>query len=100
MVFTHCSVRFCAKPDHDIAQHTVIHVLTALPDHLSRIDPQLIALLDMVVQKRRQQIVGRCDRMKIAGKMQVQILHRHDLGVTAACRAALDAKARSKRRLS
>ena len=51
----------------------------------------------MIVDHRRQQIVGRGDGMKIAGKMQVHILHRNDLGISAACRTALDAKTGAKR---
>ena len=38
--------------------------------------------------------------MEIPGEMQVQILHRHNLRITAACRSALDPEAGSKRRLT
>ena len=38
----------------------------------------------MVVQKSCQQIIGRCDGMKITGKMQIQFIHGYYLCVTAA----------------
>ena len=54
----------------------------------------------MVVQHGAQQVVCRCDGVHIAGKVQVDVLHRHDLRVAAACRAALDAEYRTERRLT
>ena len=38
--------------------------------------------------------------MKIAGKMQVDVLHRHDLRIAAAGRAAFHAEGRTERRLA
>ena len=38
--------------------------------------------------------------MKITRKVEIQVLHRHDLGITAARRTALDTEARSERRLT
>ena len=38
--------------------------------------------------------------MEIAGKMQINIFHRYDLGITAACRPAFDAKTRAERRFA
>ena len=38
--------------------------------------------------------------MKITGKMQIDILHRHDLCIAAASRTALEAEARSERWLA
>ena len=40
------------------------------------------------------QVIGSGDGVDIAGKVQVEILHRDHLAVTAAGRAALDAKGR------
>ena len=54
----------------------------------------------MIVQHCRQQIIGRSDRMEISGKMEIQIIHRHDLGISASCRSAFDAEARPQRRLA
>src|SRR3546814_2897464 len=49
----------------------------------------------MVVDQRREQVVRRSDGVKIAGEVEVDVLHRHDLGVAAAGRAALHAEART-----
>ena len=95
MILAHKTVCLCTETDNDIAQCTVIHIQAALPDDLTGVNVQLISLMDMVVKQCCQQIVCRGDRMKITGKMQVQILHRNDLGVSAACCAALDSKTRS-----
>ena len=47
----------------------------------------------MVVEHRRQQVVGGGDDVEIAVEMEIDLLHRRDLGVAAAGAAALDAKA-------
>src|SRR6266436_3677291 len=49
---------------------------------------------------RRQEMVGRPDGMQIAGEMQIDVLHRHDLSVAAARGPALDAEAGPKRGLA
>ena len=59
--------------------------------------PQLVAVVNMIVDHRREQIVGEPDRAEVAGEMQVDVLHRHDLGIAAAGGAALHAEHRSER---
>ena len=54
----------------------------------------------MVVDHRAQQVVCRADGVHIAGEVQVDVLHRDDLRVAAACRAALDAEYRTEGRLT
>ena len=54
----------------------------------------------MIVNQRRQQRMRRCDRMKITGKMQIHIFHRHNLRIAATSGAALHAKIRPQRRLA
>ena len=61
---------------------------------------ELVALVQMVVDHRRQQVVGRRDRVEVAGQVQVEQLHRDHLAVAAAGRAALDAEGRAHRRLA
>ena len=58
MIFTDETIHLAAKAYDNITENTVIHVLTALPGDLPRIDIQRIALLDVIVQHRSQQIVG------------------------------------------
>jgi len=42
----------------------------------------------------------RSDGVKVAGEVEIDILHRHDLGIAAAGGAALDAERRAERRLA
>ena len=93
------TVRRSAQPVGDAAQLPVVHVHAALPCDAPRVDPQGVALLDVVIDHRGQQVVRRADRVHIAGKMQVDVLHRHHLRIAAARRAALDAEHRPQRRL-
>ena len=48
-----------------------------------------VALVQMVVEHRRQQRVRTRDRVEVAGEMEVDVLHGHDLRVAAARGAAL-----------
>ena len=54
----------------------------------------------MIVNHRREQVVRRGYRVDVARKVQVDVLHRRNLSVTAACRAALYAEHRTQRRLA
>ena len=56
--------------------------------------------MNVVVKQCRQQVVGGTDSMKITGEMKIDILHRYDLGVAAASRSTLYAKAGPKARLA
>ena len=99
-VLARASVRPAAKPVHNVPQLPVVHIDAAFPCDLLRVDPEGVALLYVVVEHRREQVVRRADGVKIAGKVEVYILHRDDLGIPAAGRAALDAKYRPERRLA
>ena len=48
----------------------------------------------------REQVVGRADRVDVAREVEVQVLHRHDLGVATAGGAALDPEDRPERGLA
>ena len=100
VIFTYNPIHLVAKANNNISENTIIHIETSFPDNLSRINSKLIALLDMVVQKSCQEIVGGGNCMEITGKVQIQILHRHNLRVSAAGCTSLDSKARSKGWLS
>ena len=54
----------------------------------------------MVVEHGGEQVVRRADGVKVAGEVQVDVLHRHDLRVAAAGRAALASEYRAERRLA
>src|SRR3546814_6322581 len=84
-----------AERTDDVAQRPVVHVDDPPPAYPAQIDAKLVAPIDMVVDQRREQVVRRSDGVKIAGEVEVDVLHRHDLGVAAAGRAALHAEART-----
>ena len=47
-----------------------------------------------------REVVGRADRVDVARQVEVEVLHRDDLAVAAAGRAALDPEDRAERRLA
>ena len=100
VVLARHTVHLAAQTDGDVAERTVVHVHYAGEHNTARINVQQIALLHVVVQHGAQQVVCCRDGVHIAGKVQVDVLHRHDLRVTAACCAALDAEYRAERRLA
>ena len=94
------AVGVTAEADGDLAQRAVVHVEHALPGDAADVDVELVAVVHVVVDQRRQQVVRRRDRREVAGEVQVDVGHRHDLAVAAAGRAALHAEHRSHRRLA
>ena len=67
----------------DVAQRPVVHVEHAPPHDPPHVDVERIAPMDMIVDHRREQIVRAGDRVEIAGEMEVDVLHRHDLRIAA-----------------
>ena len=76
---------------------TVIHVEHALPGDF--LDVQLIAVA-AVIKDRGEEVVRRGDRVEVTREVEVDRLHRENLGVAAASRAALHAEARAERRFA
>ena len=89
-----------AQRVHDRAQRAVVHVHDAAPGHAAGVEAEVVAPVDVVVDQRRQQVVRGRDGVEVAGEMQVDVFHRHDLGVAAAGRAALHAEAGTEARLA
>ena len=87
-----------AEAADDVAQLPVGDVDRATPR--DRRDLGLVAVEPVRVDERREQVVRRRDRVHVAGEVEVDVLHRHDLRVAAACGAALDAEHRPERRLA
>ena len=89
-----------AQADDDVAQRAVVHVDHALPGHAAHVEAERIAVVDVVVDHRREQVVRQRDGGEVAGEVQVDLLHRHHLRVAAAGRAALQAEHRPERGLA
>ena len=89
-----------AEADDDVAQRPVVDVEHAPPGDVVRVEAQLVALVEVVVEHRREQVVGRRHGVEVAGQVEVEQLHRDDLAVATAGGAALDAERRPHRRLA
>ena len=72
-----------AQAVYNVAQLAVVHVHAALPGDLLHVNAQGIALLDVVVQHRGQQIIGCANGVEVPGEVEVDVLHRHHLGIAA-----------------
>ena len=99
-VFPRETVGRTAEGDDDLAQGPVIHVHNPFPGNQAGVKIQPVAVVDVVVKHCRQQVVRGAYCMKVAGKVQVDVFHRHDLGITTAGSATLDSEAGTKRRFA
>ncbi len=100
VILPHRPVGLAAKTDGDISKSPVVHVHAPLPDDAGRIDAQGITEMKVIVDCRREQVVGGGDRVEVTGEVEVQLVHRDDLRIAAAGSSALDAEARSQGRLA
>src|ERR1035437_7918793 len=94
------AVLTAAQADHDPAQCPVADVDNPRPADREGVDSELVAVVDRVVQEGGSQVVGRPDRVDVAGQVEVEILHRDDLAIAAPSRPPLDPEARPQRRLA
>ena len=85
-----------AERSHDRTKRPVVHVDGAPPGDAPRVDVERVAPIDVIVDHSGEQIIGGADRVKIAGEMQIDVLHRHHLRVTAASRTPLHPEAGSE----
>ncbi|MNH31901.1 hypothetical protein D3C79_923060 [compost metagenome] len=96
-----------------VAQGAVVYVEGAWPEDVGRVyvearqagpGAELIAEFMLVeqagIQRRGGQVVGGTEGVKIPGQVQVHLLHRHHLGVTASGGASLDTEHRPQARLA
>jgi len=99
-ILARITVRRPTKRDRDVAQCAVVHVDDTLPRDAAHVEAELVAMMDVVVDQRGEQVVGERDSIEVTGEMQVDVLHRHYLRVAAAGGAALHAEYRAKRGLA
>ena len=90
------ALHLAAQAIHNVAELTIVHIDRTLPGDGLRIDAKGIALLNVVVEHGREEVVGRADSMEVAREVQIDILHGNHLSVTAASSTALDAKDRAE----
>jgi len=89
-----------AEAQHDMPQAAVVHVHDPAPGDHARVDAEVVAPVDVVVDRRGDEVVGRRDGVEVAGEMQVDAVGGFDPRAPAAGRAALDAEAGAERRLA
>src|SRR5690606_57194 len=89
-----------ALPDGDVAQGPVVEVDHAGPGDVVGVDVEFVTLEQMIVENGRTEVVGRRDRVDVAGEMEVDVLHGDDLSVAASGGATLDTETRPQRRLA
>ena len=94
------AVGLAAQADHHLAQGAVVQVDHARPGDRDRVDVQRVAVVQVVVDRRGQQVVRQRHGVHVAGEVEVEALHRQHLAVAAARRAALDPEQRAHRRLA
>ena len=99
-LFPHGAARQAAQPHNDAAQGPIVHIDRARPGDAANVQSQGVAVMQVGVEHRRQQVVRARDRVEVAREMQVDVFHRHDLRVAAAGGPALHAEHRPKRRLA
>jgi hypothetical protein len=81
---------------HDyIPQGSIVYVHHPSPGNALQLEVEGVALVEVVVDHGGKLVMGLGDRVDVTGKVQIEILHRHDLAVTAAGGAALYAKYRA-----
>ena len=56
--------------------------------------------MDMIVHRGRKKIVRKRDRVEVAGEVQIDVFHRHDLRITTTRRSAFHAEYRAERRFA
>jgi hypothetical protein len=93
-VFAHETVARAAQAHRDVAQRAVVHVHHALERDAPRVDVECVAVMDVVVEGGRQQVVGGGHGVEVAVEVQVDVLHRHHLRTAATSGAALEAEHR------
>ena len=81
----------------DAAETTVVYVHHAAPENLLQLESLCLVLETVVIQKGSNHVVGLCNGMEIASEMEINLIHRQNLGVTATCGTTLHAKAWTER---
>ena len=91
-VFARHAVGSATQAHHHLAQSAVVHVHHPLPHDATGVHLEGVAMVNMVVEHGRQQVVRQGNRTKVAREMKVDVFHGNDLRHAPACGAALHAK--------
>ena len=86
------SVHSAAESD-DAAQFAVVEIDVPLPRNRAGIYFEFVAVMNVIIDQSRNQIVCYGNRMDIAGKVQIDFFHRNNLRPSATARTTLYAEA-------
>ena len=89
-----------AQANHALAERALVEVKHARPEDALRVDALSVAVLDVIVHHRAQQVVRGRDGVQVTGEVQVDGVHREHLRIATTCGAALDAENGPHRRLA
>ena len=89
-----------AKAADDIAQTPVVYVHYPPPHDTVGVNLQRVSLVNVRIYHRCQKVVRRRHRVHVAGHVQIELFHWHNLAVAAARGAALDSEGRALARLA
>ena len=92
-------VQLAAEPDDHVPERAIVHVQRAGPEDVVDVDAQLVAVVDVRVEHRGEQVVRGADRVDVAVEVKVDLLGRQHLREAAAGGPALEAEHRPERRL-
>ena len=92
------AVRPATEAGDDVPEVPVVHVHAAPPGDGERVEARCVPVMEMRVDQRREQVVRCRDRVEVSREVEVQVLHRDDLRITASSRASLHAEHRPERR--
>jgi hypothetical protein len=84
------------RTQHDVTKRSIAHTQRARPSDSLWIELQPIAVKQVVIHERREQIVAGRDRMGITREMQIDILHGPNLSTASTRPSSLDTKDRSQ----
>ena len=77
-----------------------VDVNASFPGDFFNVNTKAVALLNMVIEHCGKKVVCRADSVEVTREVKINILHRHDLSVSAASSASLHTENRTERRLA
>ena len=99
-VLTRKAIAGASQRNDGRTQGTVIHVHDATPDNAAEVKAQRITVMNVVVDQRGQQVVCQRNGVEVTREVQVDVFHRHHLGVATTGSATFHAKHGSQRRFA
>ncbi len=79
--FARHAVGLTAQPHHHRSKGPVVHVNDPFPKYVARVNTHAVAMMNMIIYQRREQVVSFFHGSKVTRKMQVDIFHGNDLCV-------------------